>query len=223
MTIKQFKQKNQKKQAQKKQTNREFGYFDYTFKKQTGGPGQYARVIGRLEPCGESFEFENGLKGGEIPKEFVPACEKGFRDAVASGYLAGYPIIGVKVVLEGGNYHPVDSTERAFREAARQGFYQGFAQADPVILEPIALAVVEAPNEYIGSIQGDLLSRRGILVETEMTPEGVTIRAEVPLSAMFGYVTALRSLSCGRGAFSMTFCGYRQVPSAVEQQLMRSF
>jgi elongation factor G len=194
--------------------------FDYKLKKQGGGPGQYAHVIGLVEPCGQPFVFENQVVGGTIPKEFIPACEKGFRDALDSGLLIGYPVTGVKVILVGGSYHAVDSSEMAFRYAAKQAFQQGFANASPIILEPIMLVEVETPSEFVGRVQGDLSSRRGLLLGSQ-TMEGYSvIRAEVPLVEMFGYSMGVRSLSSGQANFSMEFATYRLVPTSQQTQLI---
>ena len=185
--------------------------FDYLLKKQTGGAGQYAQVTGRLEPCKELFLFENRIVGGTIPLQFISACEQGFQDALKTGCLKGYPIMGVKVILEGGSFHPVDSSEMAFRFAARQGFEQGFAKAKPTILEPMMFLEVETPSESLGKIQGQLLSRRALLLGSETRDNDVVIKAEVPLAEMFGYSTELRSLSHGMATFSMEFAEYRQL------------
>lgn len=196
--------------------------FDYLLKKQTGGSGQFAHVVGKIELCEQPFVFENKVVGGAIPKEYIPACEKGFRDAINSGLLIGYPVIGVKVILEHGNYHREDSSELAFRTAARLGFEQAFNKANPVILEPIMQVEVETPNEYVGRVQGDLSSRRGLLLGSE-TMEGYSvIRAEVPLKEMFGYSTDLRSFTAGQASFTMEFAEYRQVPPTIQQQLIAS-
>jgi elongation factor G len=194
--------------------------FDYKLKKQGGGPGQYAHVIGRIEPCDEPFVFENRVVGGAIPTQFIPACEKGFRDAVESGFLIGYPVTGVKVILEGGSYHPVDSSEMAFRVAAKHGFQQGFAMAKPIILEPIMLVEVEIPSDFVGRVQGDLSSRRGLLLGSQTLEGYSVIRAEVPLVEMFGYSSQVRSLSSGQANFSMEFATYRQVPVIEQKQLI---
>ncbi len=186
--------------------------FDYTLKKQTGGSGQYAHVIGRLEPCDKPFIFENKVVGGAIPTQFIPACEQGFRDALKTGWLKGYPIMGVKVILEGGSDHPVDSSEMAFRFAARLGFEKAFAKGKPTLLEPMMLLEVETPSQFLGRIQGQLLSRRALLLGSETRDNDVVIRAEVPLAEMFGYATELRSLSQGMATFSMEFAEYRQLP-----------
>ncbi|MEA5572705.1 elongation factor G [Calothrix sp. UHCC 0171] len=186
--------------------------FDFTLKKQTGGAGQYAHIKGRLQPCEDSFIFENQVVGGVIPKQFIAACEQGFKDALKTGWLKGYPIMGVKVILEGGSYHPIDSSEMAFRFAAKQGFEAAFAKAKPTILEPMMLLEVETPSQFLGRIQGKLLSRRALLLGSETRNNDVVIRAEVPLAEMFGYSTEVRSLSQGMATFSMEFAEYRQLP-----------
>jgi elongation factor G len=186
--------------------------FDYTLRKQTGGTGQYAQVTGRLEPCKEPFLFENRVVGGAIPLQFIPACDRGFRDALATGWLKGYPIIGVKAILTGGSFHPFDSSEVAFRYAARVAFEEGFAKAKPTLLEPMMLLEVETPSEFLGRIQGKLLSRRALLLGSEARGNDLIIRAEVPLAEMFGYSTELRSLSQGMATFSMEFAEYRPLP-----------
>jgi elongation factor G len=186
--------------------------FDYTLKKQTGGAGQYAHVRGSLEPCAEPFVFENRVVGGEIPTQFIPACEQGCRDALKTGWLKGYPIVGVKIILTGGSFHPIDSSEMAFRFAARQGFEQAFAKAKPTILEPMMLLEVETPSQFLGKIQGKLLSRRALLLGSETRDNEVVLRAEVPLAEMFGYSTELRSLSQGMATFSMEFAEYSPLP-----------
>jgi elongation factor G len=187
-------------------------HFDYTLKKQTGGSGQFAHVSGRLEPCEAPFQFENRIRNGAIPNLYISGCEQGFRDALKTGWLRGYPITQVKVILEGGSFHPIDSSELAFRYAARQGFEQGFAQAQPIILEPMMLLEVETPSEFLGRIQGKLLARRALLLGSETRDNEVVIRAEVPLAEMFGYSTELRSLSQGMATFTMEFSEYSPLP-----------
>ncbi|XWK91682.1 MAG: hypothetical protein U7127_30645 (plasmid) [Phormidium sp.] len=196
------------------------GKFDYTLKKQGGGPGQYARVIGQLEACDELFIFENRVVGGAIPSKFISACEQGFRDAANSGILAGYPVIGVKVILESGDYHPVDSNDYAFRFAASQAFYQGLETSDPLIIEPVMLLTVEVPSKFIGAVQSDLLSLRAVLTGLEYVDNSVILVSQVPLAQMFGYATRLRSLCSGGSQFSMSFSHYQPVPKAVEQKLI---
>ncbi|MBD2505496.1 elongation factor G [Anabaena azotica] len=193
-----------------RETIRQQATFDYRFKKQSGGPGQYAHITGWIEPTDEPFIFENRVVGGAIPKEYIPACEKGFREAMQSGQLEGYPVTGVKVVLDGGSYHPIDSSELAFRLASHQAIESVIAKAKPYILEPIMLVEVETPNEFMGRVQGDLSSRRGLLLGSETMQGYTVIRAEVPLARMFGYSTELRSLTSGMATFSMEFACYRQ-------------
>ncbi|HEY9610066.1 elongation factor G [Allocoleopsis sp.] len=205
-----------------RETISQTGKFDYTLKKQTGGSGDFAHVVGRIEPCDEPFMFEKRVVGGAIPTQFIPACEKGFRDALSSGLLIGYPVTGVKVILEGGSFHAVDSSELAFRVAAKHGFEQAFAMAKPIILEPIMLVEVETPNEYVGRIQGDLSSRRGLVLGSQTMEGYAVIRAEVPLKEMFGYSMTVRSLTSGQASFSMEFASYRQVPANIQQKLIEA-
>jgi elongation factor G len=188
-------------------------HFDYRLKKQTGGSGQYAHVSGWIEPTDEPFVFENRVVGGAIPKEYIPACEKGFREAMQSGPLEGYPVTGVKVVLDGGSYHPVDSSELAFRSASHQALEDAIAKANTYMLEPIMLVEVETPNEYLGRVQGDIASRRGLLLGSETMQTYSVIRAEVPLAQMFGYSTDLRSQTAGMATFTMEFACYRKANS----------
>jgi elongation factor G len=183
--------------------------FDYRLKKQTGGTGQFAQVVGRIEPCQEPFVFENRVVGGAIPKQFISACEKGFRDAMASGKLKGYPVVGVKVILTGGSAHAVDSSELAFRAAAQEAFAEAFAQAGPQILEPVMRVEVETPMNFLGPVQGDLSGRRGLLLGSQTQFDSSVIQAEVPLVHMFGYSTDLRSMTAGMATFAMEFACYR--------------
>lgn len=185
--------------------------FDYRFKKQSGGPGSFAHVTGWLEPSDEPFEFVNKVVGGAIPSQFISSCEKGFQDAMTSGSLEGYPVVGVKVVLDGGSFHPVDSKDTAFRFASKQAFAEAFAQAKPQLLEPMMAVSVEAPSDRVGTIQGDLLSRRGLILGSEVLADCTVLKAEVPLAKMFGYSTTLRSLASGMATFSMELAGYRPV------------
>lgn len=183
--------------------------FDYTFTRQLASGGQYAQVKGRLEPCSDNFRFENRAAGSAIPPQFIPACEAGFRDALQTGWLKGYPIVGVKVILEGGSFHPLESSEAAFRFAARAGFEEGFAQGQPTVLEPMMQVEVATPSQFVGPIQGKLLSRRALLLGSEVRDGDTIIQAEVPLAEMFGYSTELRSLSQGMATFSLEFAEYR--------------
>ncbi len=192
--------------------------FDYVHKKQTGGSGQFGRVAGYIEPSGEEeFVFENQVTGGAIPTQFIPACEKGFRNCLAKGPLLQFPVTGIKVVLNDGASHSVDSSDMAFQAAARGAFVQTYHKAKPVIHEPIMKVVVEAPNEFQGPVMGSLNQRRGMIVGAQ--DEGVmcSIEAQVPLSEMFGYSTVLRSLTQGKAQFTMEFSTYKQVPAAIAE------
>jgi elongation factor G len=201
--------------------------YNYKHKKQTGGAGQYAHVVGTVRPLPEdsteNFIFLNKVVGGNIPKEFIPGCEKGFRESVDKGPLAGYQVIGVQVELEDGSYHAVDSSEMAFKIASRMAFKEAFLESKPVILEPIMQVEVESPAEFQGPVQGDLSSRRGLLTGTDMRDDFTVIEAEVPLSEMFGYSTDLRSMSQGKATFTMEFARYRPVPQSIQDQLVAKF
>lgn len=197
------------------------GRFNYCLRRQSSCPGLYAHVIGRLEFCQASFIFENRVMNGEITTEFIPACEQGFREAIASGPLAGYPVTGVKVILEGGSYHECASSPLAFKIAARQGFYQGFLTANPVILEPIMNVVVQTCDRFVEATIQDFLSHRGLIQGVDKNfVDATVIRAEVPLSELLGYASRLRSLSGGQGNFSMQFKDYQPVPNPIQQQLI---
>jgi elongation factor G len=188
---------------------------DGKFVRQSGGKGQYGHVVLTVEPLesGKGFEFVDEIKGGVIPREFIPAVEKGLREAMNSGVLAGYPVVDVRVRLTFGSYHEVDSSEQAFRMAAILGFKEACKKADPVILEPIMAVEVETPEEYAGAVMGNLSSRRGAVQGMDdMAGDGKTIRAEVPLSEMFGYATHLRSMTQGRATYTMEFKRYAQAP-----------
>jgi elongation factor G len=183
--------------------------FNYRFKKQSGGPGQFAHVTGRIEPTEEGFEFCNQVVGGVIPQPYITACEKGFAEALTTGVLEGYPVTGVRVILEGGSAHTVDSSDHAFRTASRLALAAVLPQASPQLLEPIMAVTVETPSEAMGRVQGDLSSRRGLLLGSQTQGDEVVIQAEVPLAQMFGYSTQLRSLTAGMASFSMEFACYR--------------
>ena len=191
--------------------------------KQTGGRGQYGHVCLRIEPQkkGDGFEFVNAIKGGVVPREYIPAVEKGVIEAMGSGVIAGYPVIDVKVTLYDGSYHDVDSSEHAFKAAAMQGFRGGCLKADPTLLEPIMRVEVVTPEEYMGNVTGDLNSRRGMISEMDEIPNGKVVRAEVPLSEMFGYATSLRSVTQGRATYSMEFSQYLPAPASVTEVMMR--
>lgn len=195
--------------------------FDYTHKKQTGGAGQYGRVIGYIEPLDEGeYEFVSEVVGGNIPKEFIPSCSEGFKSCLGKGALAGYPVVGIKVVLQDGAYHPVDSSDLAFRQAAIGAFRSAYFQAKPVILEPIMRVSVEAPSEFQGTLLGTLTQRRGIIVSATDDGTYSIIEAEVPLSEMFGYATHLRSVSQGKGEFTMEFLRYSPVPVQLAEEII---
>jgi len=187
------------------------------FVRQSGGKGQYGHVVLTLEPQepGSGFRFEDATKGGVVPREYIPSVEKGIREALNTGVVAGYPIVDVKATLTFGSYHDVDSSEMAFRMAAILGFRAAAKQADPVLLEPVMKVEVETPEEYAGGIMGDLSSRRGHVQGMDEHFGGRIIRAEVPLAEMFGYSTALRSLTQGRATYSMEFAHYAQAPRQV--------
>ena len=196
---------------------------EHKYSKQTGGRGQYGHVYLRIEPQerGEGFEFVDKIKGGVVPREYIPAVEKGVVEAMESGIVAGYPVIDLKITLYDGSYHEVDSSEHAFRAAAIQAFREASAKAKPVLLEPIMRVEVVTPEEYMGGVTGDLNSRRGMISEMEDVPSGKIVRAEVPLSEMFGYATSLRSASQGRATYSMEFSQYLPAPSSVTEVMMK--
>jgi len=198
--------------------------YDYKHKKQTGGSGQYAHVVGQLIPLPEdsevNFVFNNKTVGGSVPKEYIPGCEKGFKEAVDKGPLAGCQVIRTQIDLTDGGYHPVDSSEMAFKIAARAAFKEAFLASKPVLLEPIMKVEVETPVDFQGPVQGDLSSRRGLLLGSDMRDDYAIIIAEVPLAEMFGYSTDLRSKTQGKAGFSMEFARYRPVPSSIQEQIV---
>ena len=188
------------------------------FAKQSGGRGQYGHVVLKLEPMepGKGFEFVDAIKGGVVPREYIPAVEKGVEDTLKAGVLAGYPVVDVKVTLHFGSYHEVDSNENAFRMAASMAFKDGMRKANPVLLEPIMKVEVETPEEKMGDVMGDLSSRRGVIQGMDDLPGGgKAIRCEVPLAEMFGYSTTLRSLTQGRATYTMEFDHYAEAPKNV--------
>jgi len=194
--------------------------FDYTHKKQTGGSGQYARIIGRLEPLAKgAYEFSNEVKGGHIPREFIPSCEKGFKAVMKKGQLIGFPVIGVRVVLTDGQDHPVDSSDIAFQMAAQGAFRQVYAMAKPQILEPVMKVSVEGPTEFAGSVFATISQRRGTIVSSVEDGTFSRVDAEVPLSEMFGYSMVLRSLTQGKAEFTMEFLKYGRVPPYIAELL----
>jgi elongation factor G len=203
--------------------------FDYTHKKQSGGAGQFGQVIGDLRPLneeeqesGENFFFENVVKGGNIPSEYIGACEVGFKDVMEFGPLAGYPMLGFHVTLKDGKYHDVDSSDLAFRLAARGAMRQAIDKANPCILEPMMKVEVETPEEFQGGVIGDLSSRRGIIQGSNSVGDDVTITSLVPLSEMFGYSTTLRSMSQGKANFTMEFDSYAVTPSNIQAEIIKN-
>ena len=195
------------------------------FVRQSGGKGQYGHVVLKIEPqeAGKGFEFVDAIKGGVVPREFIPAVEKGINEALTTGVLAGYPVVDVKVTLHFGSYHDVDSNELAFKMAAIFGFKEGCKKAQPVILEPMMAVEVETPEDYAGTVMGDLSSRRGMVQGMEdMVGGGKAIKAEVPLSEMFGYSTSLRSATQGRATYTMEFKHYSEAPRNVQEAIVAS-
>jgi elongation factor G len=193
------------------------------FVRQSGGRGQYGHVWLKIEPqpAGKGYEFINGIVGGTVPREYVPAVDKGIREACETGVIAGYPVVDVKITLTDGSYHDVDSSEMAFKIAGSIGFKEGFKKAKPVLLEPIMQVEVVTPEEYSGDIIGDLSRRRGQILGMEEGPSGKAIASEVPLSEMFGYATTVRSMSQGRATFTMEFAKYAEVPPGIADGIMK--
>jgi elongation factor G len=207
-----------------RETIGESAEFDYIHKKQTGGAGQFGRVIGFVEPMDQgNYEFVDEVKGGNIPREFIPACNKGFQEALKKGPLIGFPVVGVRVTLVDGQAHAVDSSEVAFRTAAREAFKQVYGKAHPHILEPIMKVSVEGPSEFAGNMFATINQRRGIIVSSVEDGTFARVDAEVPLSEMFGYSTTLRSLTQGKAEFTMEFLKYGKVPANISEDLMAKF
>ncbi len=195
--------------------------FNYTHKKQTGGSGQFGRVMGFMEPCEEEFEFVNKVTGGRIPTQFISSCEKGFRASMEKGPNLEFPITGVKITLEDGAFHAVDSSEMAFQAAARGGFLEAYNKAKPVIMEPIMKVVIETPNEFQGACMGLINQRRGIIQGSQEEGTMSVIESQVPLSEMFGFSTVLRSGTQGKAQFTMEFSTYKQVPQSVAEEIAK--
>jgi elongation factor G len=193
------------------------------FVRQSGGRGQYGHVYLRLEPLppGKGYEFVNGIVGGVVPREYIPAVDKGVQEQMGNGVIAGYPVVDVKVTIFDGSYHDVDSSEIAFKIAGSMAFKEGARKAKPVLLEPIMNVEVVTPEDYMGDVNGDLNRRRGVLQGLEDAPAGKIIRAQVPLSEMFGYATTLRSMSQGRATYTMEFGHYAEVPANVAQEVIK--
>ena len=198
--------------------------FNYTHKKQTGGSGQYGRVAGFLEPLeGKDYEFVDAIKGGAIPNEFIPSCDKGFKASMTKGALIGFPIVGIKATINDGQSHPVDSSDIAFQQAAIGGFREAYLKAKPVILEPIMKVSIEGPTEFQGNIFAVINQRRGIIISSTEDGNFSRVDAEVPLSEMFGFSTVLRSLTQGKAEFSMEFEKYGKVPMSVAETLIKEY
>ena len=189
--------------------------------RQTGGRGQYGHVYLKLEPreAGAGYEFVNGIVGGVVPREYIPAIDKGVREQMENGILAGFPVVDVKVTVFDGSYHDVDSNEMAFKIAGSMAFKDGARKAKPVLLEPVMKVEVVTPEDYMGDVMGDLNRRRGMVQDVEDTPSGKVIHAEVPIAEMFGYVTQLRSMSQGRATYTMEFSKYNEVPTNIVEQM----
>jgi elongation factor G len=198
---------------------------DYTHKKQTGGSGQFARVkiVAEPLPPAGGFVFENEVVGGTVPKEYIPGVEKGLESVLGSGVLAGFPVVDLKVTLIDGAYHDVDSSALAFEIGARAALREALQKGSPVLLEPIMKVEVVTPEDYTGSVIGDLNSRRGQIQGQDMRGNANVINAMVPLANMFGYVSNLRSMSQGRATFTMQFDHYEQVPQAVAAEIQAKF
>ncbi len=198
--------------------------FNVRHRKQTGGAGQYAHIIGKMEPLPEdseeTFVFEECIVGGRIPKQYIPAIEKGLRSSLEKGPLAGYPIVGLKVIVEDGSYHEVDSSDLAFQICAQMVMREAFPQTRPVLLEPIMKIEIECPESAQGSVVGDLIGRRGVVLGTHSLGNLVRIEGEVPLAETFGYSTTLRSLTQGQGTFSLEFSKYRRVPPSIQEEII---
>jgi elongation factor G len=216
-----------KPQVAYRETISQKGEFYYTHKKQTGGSGQFARVCGYVEPLPadavQQYEFVDDIVGGSIPREYIPACDKGFQEAIKKGSLIGFPVVGVRVVINDGAFHAVDSSEQAFKTAAIMGFREGYAAAKPIILEPMMKVEVQAPEEFQGSVVGQLNQRRGTIMSTETRDGYLVAVAEVPLNTMFGYSTDLRSATQGKGEFTMEFAKYSPVPKNEAEALMAAY
>ena len=197
--------------------------FDYTHKKQTGGSGQYGKVVGTMEPnTGDAYEFVDQISQGRIPREFIPSVDKGFRSMLGKGMLIGVPVTGVKMTIDDGNSHSVDSSDVAFQEAARGAWREAYPKASPVILEPLMKVEIEGPAEFLGAIVGTLLQRRGLIVGTAEEDAFCRVEAEVPLAEMFGYSTALRSGTQGKAEFTMEFSRYERAPKGVAEDLVKA-
>ena len=199
---------------------------NYTHKKQTGGSGQYAKIMGYIEPLPadavESYEFVDDVTGGSIPREFISSCDKGFRDGVKKGTMIGFPVVGIRCAVNDGASHAVDSSEMAFKTAALMGFREAYAKAGPTILEPIMKVEIDAPTEFQGAVVGQVNQRRGVILET-IAGDSVNVVCEVPLNAMFGYSTDLRSATQGKGTFTMEFARYAIMPKNEQEEMTKKY
>ncbi len=195
---------------------------EYVHKKQSGGRGQFAQIVCKIRPGepGEGFKFINSIKGASIPNEYIPGCEKGFKEAITRGVIAGYPVVDVEVELLDGKYHDVDSSELAFKIAAAKAFAEGAKRADAILLEPVMSVEIVTPENYIGDVMGDISSKRGIIQEQGVRGLAKTIKARIPLGEMFGYATELRSMTQGRASYSMEFADYSKVPNGVAKKII---
>jgi elongation factor G len=211
-----------KPQVAFRETIRRKGEAQGKYVRQTGGRGQYGDVYIEVEPneAGGGFVFENKIVGGSVPREYVPAVEKGIKEAMQTGVLAGYPMVDIKVFLTDGSYHEVDSNEMAFKIAGSMGFKEACRKARAVLLEPVMDVEVVTPEEYMGAIVGDLNSRRGRIISMEARGTSQVIRANVPLATMFGYATEMRSMTQGRATYTMQFARYEEVPTSISEEIM---
>jgi elongation factor G len=199
--------------------------FDIKHKKQTGGSGQFAHIVGRFEVLpdeeAETFLFEENIVGGRIPQQFIPAVEKGFRQTLEKGPIAGFPIVHLKAIVNDGSYHEVDSSDMAFRTVAQTTVREIFPKMKPALLEPVMKIEIEAPSEFQGNVVGDFTSRRGIITVTETLGPATRIQGEIPLAETFGYSTNLRSLTQGQGTFSMEFSRYKKLPASLQEEVIK--
>lgn len=210
-------------QVSYRETIRQAAEVEGKFVRQSGGRGQYGHVKVEFSPNeeGAGFEFENGIVGGVVPREYIPSVEQGIEESLQNGLLAGYPVIDVKARLFDGSYHDVDSNEMAFKIAASMAFKEAKSKCSPVLLEPLMKVEIVVPEEYMGDVMGDVTSRRGRVDGMEARGNAQTIRAFVPLAEMFGYATALRSNTQGRGTYSMFFDHYEEVPKSISEEIIK--
>ena len=198
--------------------------YNYTHKKQTGGSGQYGKILGYIEPLSEGdFEFLDEVVGGSVPRQFIPAVEKGFRSMLDKGRKVGFPVVSVRVVLNDGGYHAVDSSDIAFQEAARGAWRETYEKAKPRVLEPMMRVVVEGPAEFSGNVLTTIMQRRGMVIGSSEDGGMARTEAEVPLAEMFGYATTLRSATQGKAEFTMEFSRYVLMPPAIEEELVAKY